>query len=98
MSDSDNDRFARIALELGFCSAQQIEHCLKIQSITSEGLSLGQSLLREGFLSDAQYSKILEVQRKARGSRRRLPRRRSPGRTISWENWPCAKAGSPRRS
>lgn len=68
MSDDDNDQFALAALKLGFCTARQIEQCLKIQLSTNERLSLGQSLLREGFISDAQYSKILETQRK--GARR----------------------------
>jgi hypothetical protein len=64
VSDADNDQFRQAALKLGFCTAKQIEQCLKIQSSTNERLSLGQSLLREGFISDAQYSKILETQRK----------------------------------
>ena len=64
MSDADNDLFRRAALQLGFCTPKQIEQCLKIQSSTDERLSLGQSLLREGFISEAQYSKILETQRK----------------------------------
>lgn len=64
MSDNDNDQFALAALRLGFCTAEQIEQCLKIQLSTDERLSLGQSLLREGFITDAQYSKILESQRK----------------------------------
>jgi hypothetical protein len=68
VSDNDNDQFALAALRLGFCTAGQIEQCLKIQLSTDERLSLGQSLLREGFITDAQYSKILETQRK--GARR----------------------------
>ena len=63
MSDVDNEQFGRIALRLGFCTAPQIERCLRIQSSTDERLSLGQSLVREGFISDAQYSKVLENQR-----------------------------------
>jgi hypothetical protein len=64
MSDADNDQFGQVALKLGFCTAGQIKQCLKIQSSTDERLSLGQSLLREGFISQAQYSKVLETQRK----------------------------------
>ena len=64
MSDVDNEQFRRSALSLGFCTAKQIEQCLKIQSSTDERLSLGQSLLREGFISQVQYSQILEAQRK----------------------------------
>jgi hypothetical protein len=70
VSDDDNDQFALAALRLGFCTAEQIEQCLKIQLSTDERLSLGQSLLREGFITDAQYSKILETQRK--GARREV--------------------------
>jgi len=64
MSTVDNDHFGQIALRLGFCTALEIEQCLRIQSSTDERLSLGQSLLREGFISSAQYSKVLETQRK----------------------------------
>jgi hypothetical protein len=64
MSDADNEQFRRAALKLRVCTAQQIERCLAIQSNTRENLSLGQSLLREGFISEAQYSKVLETQRK----------------------------------
>jgi len=63
MSNADNEDFGRIALRLGFCTRAQVEGCLKIQSSTDERLSLGQSLLREGFLSEAQFSKVLEAQR-----------------------------------
>ena len=69
MSDVDNDDLRRVVLRLGFCTAEQIERCLRIQSSTDERLSLGQSLLREGFISNAQYSMILETQRKDARSR-----------------------------
>lgn len=58
-----NDRFGEIAVRLGFCTADQVARCLRIQSSTSEGLSLGNSLLREGYLTEAQYSRIVAVQR-----------------------------------
>jgi hypothetical protein len=63
MSDADNEDFGRVALRLGLCTAAQIERCRRIQSSTDERLSLGQSLLREGFLSGEQFSKVLETQR-----------------------------------
>jgi hypothetical protein len=63
MSDVDNEDLGRVALRLGLCSAAHIARCLSIQSSTDERLSLGQSLLREGFLSEAQYSQVLATQR-----------------------------------
>jgi len=63
MSDADNEDFGRVALRLGLCTRSQVERCLRIQSSTDERLSLGQSLLREGFLSEGQFSRVLEAQR-----------------------------------
>jgi hypothetical protein len=63
MSDANNDLLAKAALALGFCTPAQIAQCLRIQSATTEGLSLGQSLLREGFISGEQYSQILKALR-----------------------------------
>lgn len=68
MSERDNQIMAKIAVERGFCTPAQIERCLQIQASTTEGLSLGQSLLREGFLSPDQYSEILQALRKRPGS------------------------------
>jgi len=62
-SGEENQAFAKIILELGFCTPAQIERCLRIQTDTTEGLSLGQSLLREGHISDAQYSEVLQKMR-----------------------------------
>ena len=66
MQYPENDAFARIAVEQGFCTRTQIERCLEIQARTSESLSVGQSLRREGFISEEQYSRILELLRKGR--------------------------------
>lgn len=60
MSHLENDKFAEIVLSLGFCSRDQIRRCLKIQGDTKENLSLGQSLLREGFISGEQHSQVLK--------------------------------------
>ena len=62
-SDAENDGFARVVLAGGFCTRAQIHRCLHIQSNTNEGLSLGQSLLREGFLTQDQYSQVLVLLR-----------------------------------
>lgn len=63
LDHTDNEQFAEIALSLGFCTSDAIRRCLKIQGDTTENLSLGQSLLREGFLSGEQYSKVLKLLR-----------------------------------
>jgi hypothetical protein len=60
---SENDDFARIALAEGFCTQDQIDRCRRIQSNTDERLSLGQSLLREGFLTQEQFSRALVLLR-----------------------------------
>lgn len=57
---TDNEKFAEIALSLGFCTSDQIRQCLKIQGDTTENLSLGNSLMREGFISEQQYSQVLQ--------------------------------------
>ena len=74
MSDADNEQFGRVAVRLGFCTAAQIRKCLGIQSSTDERLSLGQSLLREGFITDAQFSSVLEAQRKEAREESAAPR------------------------
>jgi hypothetical protein len=83
VSDNDNDQFALVTLKLGFCTAEQIEQCLKIQLSTDERLSLGQSLLREGFISEAQYSKVLETQRKDARREAAAPAARESPSTVS---------------
>lgn len=63
MRHTDNEKFGEIAVSLGFCTPEQIRRCLEIQGDTTENLSLGNSLLREGFISREQYSEVLEVLR-----------------------------------
>jgi len=60
---SENDDFARVALAEGFCTRDQIDRCRQLQSNTDERLSLGQSLLREGFVTQEQYSRTLVLLR-----------------------------------
>ena len=60
---SENDDFARVVLAEGFCTRDQIDLCRRIQSTTDERLSLGQSLLREGFMTQEQYSRALVLLR-----------------------------------
>lgn len=63
MSYAENEEFARVAIAEGFCTRAQIDRCLEIQSSTNEHLSLGHSLLREGFLTSEQYSRVLVLLR-----------------------------------
>jgi len=63
MSHDENDEFARVVLAEGFCTPEQIDRCRRIQSNTDEHLSLGQSLLREGFMTQDQYSRVLVLLR-----------------------------------
>lgn len=63
LGHSDNEKFGEIVLRLGFCTPEQIRRCLEIQGDTTENLSLGNSLLREGFISREQYSEVLKVLR-----------------------------------
>ena len=65
--------FGRIAIELGFCVAAQIEDCLVIQAQSDEGMSLGHHLVREGYLIEDQFSKVLERQRLVLHKKRKLP-------------------------
>jgi hypothetical protein len=60
---SENDDLARVMLGEGFCTQDQIDRCRHIQSSTDERLSLGQSLLREGFVTGEQYSRALVLLR-----------------------------------
>lgn len=60
---AENDEFARVALAEGYCTQFQIDRCLHIQSHSDERLSLGQSLLREGFVTTEQYSRVLVLLR-----------------------------------
>ncbi len=87
---TENDDFARVALAEGFCTPDQIDRCRKIQSSTDERLSLGQSLLREGFVTQEQYSRMLVLLRQSykkerdgiavRKADRRLAERRADAR------------------
>jgi len=63
VSHTDNDKFGQIAVSLGFCTSAQVTRCLQIQEDTTESLSLGHSLLREGFISEEQYSQVLGLLR-----------------------------------
>lgn len=62
---SDHDLlFGKIAIELKFCTDAQVEKCVSIQASSKAGLALGRHLVDEGFLSEDQHAKVLEVQRR----------------------------------
>jgi len=63
MAQVEDDGFARVVIAEGYCTREQVDRCVRIQSSTDERLSLGQSLLREGFLSREQYSRVLVLLR-----------------------------------
>lgn len=83
MSHTDNDRFGEIAVSLGFCSADQIRQCLRIQGNTTENLSLGHSLMREGFISEQQYSQVLKLLRSS--LKKGTPAAQDPGKRATPE-------------
>jgi hypothetical protein len=85
LSHIENDKFGEIVLSLGFCTVDQIRRCLEIQGETTENLSLGQSLLREGFISDEQYSRVLT----------QLRRSFKKGTPVPHDQPPVATPGSP---
>ena len=56
--------FARIGIELGYCTRPQVEACLAIQARSDRPMSLGHHLVQEGHLTEAQHSTVLEKQRR----------------------------------
>jgi uncharacterized protein YbaR (Trm112 family) len=62
---SDSDLlFGKLAVSLGFCTQEELDACVKIQSAGPDRLPLGRVLINEGFLNEAQHSEILIAQRK----------------------------------
>ena len=55
--------FGRIAVAKKFCTQEQLDKCLILQANSRDRVPLGQILRREGYISDDQHSKILELQR-----------------------------------
>lgn len=55
--------FGRIAIELKFCTAAQVEACLALQAKAEDTMSLGRHLVREGYLTEDQHSRVLERER-----------------------------------
>jgi hypothetical protein len=95
MSHVENDRFAEIALGLRYCNREQVRRCLAIQESTAEHLSLGQSLLREAFITQEQHSHVLALLRESVKEGRALdasarpsePSRHPPSDTSTSGGW-----------
>lgn len=91
----ENERFAEIALSLRYCDEEQVRRCTAIQANTPENLSLGQSLLREGFISAEQHSHVLALIRMSVKEGRALdapvapsaPKRPPPHDPSTSEGW-----------
>lgn len=53
----------RIAIEFKFCTEAQVDLCLEIQARSKDSIPLGHQLVQEGYLTQEQHSKVLQVQR-----------------------------------
>lgn len=56
--------FGKIALSRKYCTQAEIDKGLSLQAQSPDQLPLGQILLGEGFISEAQHSDILAIQRR----------------------------------
>jgi DNA-directed RNA polymerase subunit RPC12/RpoP len=56
--------FGKLALRQAYCTKEQIDRCLAIQSTRKDGTPLGRVLVAEGYLTEGQHSEILSLQRK----------------------------------
>jgi hypothetical protein len=72
--------FGRIAVDLGFCTAAQVDACLAIQATSGRPMSLGHHLVQEGHLTEDQHSQVLERQRRNLG--RPDPASRAPKEDV----------------
>jgi ribosomal protein S27E len=62
---SDSDLlFGKLAVSMGYCTQEELDACLKIQSAGPDRLPLGRVLINEGYLNEDQHSGILTAQRK----------------------------------
>ena len=52
-----------IAVELRFCTEEQVRRCRELQARSGEPIPLGHRLVQEGYLTQEQHSKVLQVQR-----------------------------------
>lgn len=73
---SDSDLlFGKIAIGQGFCTGEQVERCIEIQSKSPDRLPLGRILIDEGYLSEEQHSRVCTIQRENMKARESLAKR-----------------------
>lgn len=63
MPASQDLLFGKLAVDMRFCTAEQVDRCVAIQSTSKSPMPLGRHLVEEGFLTEDQHSKVLERQR-----------------------------------
>jgi hypothetical protein len=56
--------FGKIAVAKSYCTQEQLNKCLILQANSRDRIPLGQLLRTEGYISNDQHSKILDLQRK----------------------------------
>ena len=64
MPASDDLLFGKIALSKQFCTQEQIDECVELQSGESPQPPLGELLLYKGYLTPEQHAEILKEQQK----------------------------------
>lgn len=63
MPASNDLLFGKLAVELRYCTAEQVERCIALQAASERPLPLGRQLVNEGYLTEDQHSKVLARQR-----------------------------------
>jgi len=62
---SDQDlSFGRIAVNKKYCTQAHVDKCLVLQSHSRDRVPLGQLLRTEGYITEEQHEKVLEIQRR----------------------------------
>jgi hypothetical protein len=62
---SDGDLlFGKLAVGKGYCAQESVDWCMAIQHSGAERTPLGRILVDEGYLTEAQHSELLSLQRK----------------------------------
>ncbi len=56
--------FGRIAVNRGYCTQAQLDHCIALQAKDPDHVAVGQLLRREGYLTEEQHSQVLSIQRR----------------------------------
>jgi hypothetical protein len=56
--------FGKIAIREGYCTQAQVDECIRLQSSTSPGTTVGALLLIKGYVGSVEHAKILELQKR----------------------------------